>query len=76
MYQSARYSPTTVAINDGRFGGNGDVWVGDGYGAGYIHRSISDSDNVGSIKAKRGPGQTTALKAFSLTVASENPNST
>ena len=38
VYETARYSPTTVAVNEERFGGNGDVWVGDGYGASHVHR--------------------------------------
>jgi hypothetical protein len=37
VYASRAYSPTWVAVHEERLGGNGDVWVADGYGASYIH---------------------------------------
>jgi len=36
-YDGGRYSPTWVAVNEERFGGNGDVWVADGYGMSLVH---------------------------------------
>ena len=56
VYEDTRYSPTTVAVNEERFGGNGDVWVGDGYGASYVHRYTSDGEYVGSINGEEGAG--------------------
>ncbi|MEE2885733.1 MAG: hypothetical protein VX701_08595, partial [Chloroflexota bacterium] len=38
VYANGKYSPTSVAINEQQFGGNGDIWVADGYGQSYIHR--------------------------------------
>ena len=32
IYSEDDYSPTSVAVNEERFGGNGDIWVSDGYG--------------------------------------------
>ena len=37
-YAKSKYSPTWVAVNEERFGGNGDVWVADGYGESFVHR--------------------------------------
>jgi hypothetical protein len=38
-YQAgAKYVPTWVAVNEERYGGNGDVWVTDGYSTNFIHR--------------------------------------
>lgn len=38
IYQSAAYSPTSVAVDEVRHGGTGDVWVADGYGQSLVHR--------------------------------------
>lgn len=57
VYESMRYSPTGVAVNEKRHGGNGDIWVGDGYGAGYVHRFTEDGDYVGSINGDEGAGR-------------------
>ena len=56
VYENTRYSPTTVAVNEERFGGNGDIWVGDGYGAYYVHRFTRDGEHVGSINGEEGAG--------------------
>ena len=56
-YESSRYSPTTVAVNEERHGGNGDVWVGDGYGASYVHRFTRDGEYIGSINGEEGAGR-------------------
>ena len=56
VYETARYSPTTVAVNEERFGGNGDVWVGDGYGASHVHRFTKDGEYVSSINGEEGAG--------------------
>ena len=37
-YEDGYYRPTSVAVSETRFGGNGDVWVADGYGESYVHR--------------------------------------
>jgi peptidylamidoglycolate lyase len=34
IYQRGMYSPTWVAVNEERFGGNGDIWVADGWSRG------------------------------------------
>ena len=57
VYESMRYSPTTVAVNEERHGGNGDIWVGDGYGASYVHRFTRSGDYVGSINGEEGAGR-------------------
>ena len=56
VYEGTRYSPTAVAVNEERCGGNGDVWVGDGYGASYVHRYTKDGGYVGSVNGEEGAG--------------------
>ena len=41
-YREGAYSPTWVAVNEERYGGNGDIWVADGYGMSLLHRYASD----------------------------------
>ena len=36
--KGGKYAPTWVAVNEERFGGNGDIWVTDGYGSNILHR--------------------------------------
>ena len=54
VYQSGNYMPTWVAVNEERYGGNGDVWVADGYGQSHVHRFTSSGEYVGSINGEEG----------------------
>lgn len=49
-----RFTPTWVAVNEERFGGNGDVWVADGYGSFYIHRYTKGGAYISSINGTEG----------------------
>lgn len=54
----AKYSPTWVAVNEQRFGGNGDVWVADGYGSGLVHRYDHRGNYLLTITGEEGTGGT------------------
>lgn len=57
-YRQGKYSPTWVAVNQERHGGNGDVWVADGYGRNYVHRYDRQGNYLASIdggEGKAGP---------------------
>jgi len=54
VYQEGNYSPTFVAVNEERHGGNGDVWVSDGYGESYIHRFNKAGEYLSSINGEEG----------------------
>ena len=56
-YQGSRCSPTSVAVNEQRHGGNGDVWVADGYGESYVHRYDRHGDYLSSIDGQEGAGR-------------------
>ena len=56
VYHDAMYSPTFVAVNEGRHGGNGDIWVADGYGQSYVHRYDRLGNYVSSINGEEGDG--------------------
>ena len=54
VYGEGKYSPTGVAVNEERHGGNGDIWVTDGYGQSYVHRYDKSGSYVGSINGQEG----------------------
>ncbi|MBL8994597.1 MAG: hypothetical protein JNM63_14725 [Spirochaetia bacterium] len=53
-YREGKYSPTWVAVNEERFGGNGDIWVADGYGSSLVHRYDKNGDYLQSISGAEG----------------------
>lgn len=54
IYDKGDYSPTWVAVNEERHGGNGDVWVADGYGQSHVHRYTAGGDYMSSINGEEG----------------------
>ncbi|HEY3289015.1 MAG TPA: hypothetical protein VGK87_02700 [Anaerolineae bacterium] len=54
IYQKVNYIPTWVAVNEERHGGNGDIWVTDGYGSNYIHRYDKTGKYLHSINGEEG----------------------
>lgn len=56
-YDDPKYAPTWVTVFEERFGGNGDVWVADGYGAGYVHRYDRSGIYLGSLDGTAGAGR-------------------
>jgi sugar lactone lactonase YvrE len=54
VYQSKHYVPTWAAVNEERFGGNGDVWVTDGYGSNFVHRYNKSGAYISSINGTEG----------------------
>ena len=57
VYREGRYSPTAVAVDEERHGGNGDVWVSDGYGMYYVHRYDKNGNYLSSINGDEGAGR-------------------
>jgi hypothetical protein len=53
-YQAAAYSPTSVAVDEQRHGGSGDIWVADGYGQSLVHRFAADGTYLSSISGDEG----------------------
>jgi sugar lactone lactonase YvrE len=51
---TAKYIPTWVAVNEERIGGNGDIWVTDGYGSNFIHRYTKAGAYLSSINGTEG----------------------
>ena len=54
VYKKGTYSPTWVAVNEAWLGGNGDIWVADGYGMSYLHRFSADGRYISSTNGGSG----------------------
>jgi hypothetical protein len=53
-YEGGDYAPTWVAVFEERWGGNGDVWVADGYGMNRVHRYDRAGRYLSSIDGEEG----------------------
>ncbi len=53
-YRPGNYCPTSVAVAEEGLGGNGDVWVADGYGQSYVHRFDREGRYLSSINGEEG----------------------
>jgi len=51
------YIPTSVAINETRYGGNGDIWIADGYGSSCVHRYDAEGKYVSMLDGEKGGGR-------------------
>ena len=56
IYLDGGYSPTSMAVNEERHGGNGDIWVSDGYGKFHVHRYDKMGNYLASINGEEGAG--------------------
>lgn len=72
-YAGARWSPTAVAVNQERFGGNGDVWVADGYGKSYVHRYDKAGTYLGSLNGEDGAGRFSCPHGILIDVRKSEP---
>ncbi|HLH74227.1 MAG TPA: hypothetical protein VKX96_13145, partial [Chloroflexota bacterium] len=54
IYETGKYTPTWVAVHEKWHGGNGDVWVTDGYGSSVVHRFTAEGSYAGSIDGTEG----------------------
>lgn len=56
-YATGKYVPTWVAVNETRFGGNGDIWLADGYGQSLLHRFNSAGEYMTTLNGANGAGR-------------------
>jgi hypothetical protein len=53
----APYAPTSVAVEEPRFGGSGDIWVADGYGSNAVHRFDASGRHLLTLTGAEGAGR-------------------
>lgn len=56
-YRGGQYRPTAVAVSERRWGGNGDIWVADGYGESLVHRFDESGDYRLTLTGEEGAGR-------------------
>jgi len=56
-FDNPKYAPTWVTVFEERFGGNGDIWVADGYGAANLHQYDKRGRYVSTIDGTKGAGR-------------------
>lgn len=57
LYSENEYIPTAVAVAEKRHGGNGDIWIADGYGASLVHRFATTGTYLQTIDGEQGAGR-------------------
>jgi hypothetical protein len=55
-YRDGTYIPTWTAVNEIRHGGNGDIWIADGYGCHLVHRYDATGRYLMTIDGTVGAG--------------------
>lgn len=53
----APYAPTSVAVDETRYGGSGDIWVADGYGSNVVHRYDATGSHLATLTGTEGAGR-------------------
>jgi len=56
-YENTPYCPTWIAVDEIRHGGQGDVWVADGYGAELVHHFRADGSYHQTLDGTEGGGR-------------------
>src|ERR1700677_835880 len=51
------FCPCGCAVDEERFGGNGDIWVADGYGSSIVHRFDKDGIELARLTGEEGGGR-------------------
>ena len=51
------YCPCGTAVDEERFGGNGDIWVADGYGSSLVHRFDKQDNHRSTLTGEEGGGR-------------------
>ncbi|QDU34083.1 NHL repeat protein [Poriferisphaera corsica] len=55
MYsEGTAFIPTSIAVFEERYGGNGDIWVSDGYGASLVHQYDKFGNWLNTISGDEG----------------------
>lgn len=65
-YAESKYVPTWLAVNEKRFGGNGDLWLADGYGASLVHRYDAAGNLLQTLDGTEGAGRFLCPHGISL----------
>jgi hypothetical protein len=71
--QGDDFSATSVIAFDEHLGGNGDIWVADGYGKSLVHRYNADGEYLQTIDGTRGAGRFDCPHSLWIDTRSDSP---
>lgn len=54
VYGEKKYTPTWVAVNEERHGGNGDIYIADGYGGSVVYRFDKNGKQLNAMTGEEG----------------------
>lgn len=54
VYREGNYSPTSVTVFQESDGGNGEIYVADGYGSNYVHWYKKNGEYINSVNGEEG----------------------
>jgi hypothetical protein len=73
LYADGPYLPTSIAVADTALGGNGDVWVADGYGQALVHRYSSSGEQLLTLDGEEGGGRFKRAHAVTIDRRGDQP---
>lgn len=73
FYGKDPYCPTSVAVNERSRGGDGSIWVADGYGANLVHRYAADGRYLATLTGEEGGGRFSVPHALFIDRRGETP---
>jgi hypothetical protein len=73
LYENQPYSPTWAAVFEESKGGNGDIWIADGYGSSLVHRYDKEGNYISTIMGVEGAGKFNCPHALFFDYRKENP---
>jgi len=73
LYTERKYVPTWAAVNERRFGGNGEIWVADGYGASLVHCFSEAGELLQTFDGSEGAGRFACPHGISLDTRGSEP---
>ena len=72
-YNEGLFSPTSTIAFDSSKGGNGDIWVADGYGQSLVHRFTSGGEYLSTIDGSLGAGRFDCPHSLWIDTRGTNP---
>lgn len=73
VYEEGAFTPTQVAIHEPERGGNGDIWITDGYGESQIHRFSAAGEYILTIDGENGAGAFNTPHAIHIDTRGPDP---
>ena len=73
LYRDRHYRPTCAVAFDDRIGGNGDIWVADGYGGDMVHRYTASGEYRATLDGTEGAGRFAVPHALLIDTRRDEP---